>query len=359
MKEYQRVRQEIRLESRSLFTAFRFNRLKSIQNDALFVNSVALNYPLLKIIANERAGVCDTTGTATGALHLPPFIPESERAQMEALIPTYTEKFLASGLDIAYLATHIQLPLRPIWHCPSGNYGTADSTQSISIVLVCASRMVHDGLERSGHYCYVQGAADDEESWSRGLTPELFWNHSNDIFLADSVEDVVDDLVYQQLVTNQNTVSSDSIGSNSKISTNTSSSWIFQSATLSIAVGNRASGRPPECWQHYGAVINCGAPEFEHPDSRKYLYLPIPEGKKGAQQLEECIPVAIGFVRSLLKDGPVRLLVHCMQGKDRSVGIAMALMMEFVDFKTKAVIIDGIPRGKKLHHLQNSRLSLT
>ena len=26
-------------------------------------------------------------------------------------------------------------------------------------------------------YSYVPGAGDDEESWARGLTPALFWQH--------------------------------------------------------------------------------------------------------------------------------------------------------------------------------------
>ena len=26
-------------------------------------------------------------------------------------------------------------------------------------------------------YSYVPGAGDDEESWAKGLTPSLFWQH--------------------------------------------------------------------------------------------------------------------------------------------------------------------------------------
>ena len=34
-------------------------------------------------------------------------------------------------------------------------------------------------------WCYVQGAADDEEYWGSGLTPDLFWSHA-DALLACS-----------------------------------------------------------------------------------------------------------------------------------------------------------------------------
>lgn len=33
------------------------------------------------------------------------------------------------------------------------------------------------GAEGAWSYEYVPGAGDDEESWARGLTPELLWQH--------------------------------------------------------------------------------------------------------------------------------------------------------------------------------------
>lgn len=43
------------------------------------------------------------------------------------------------------------------------------------IVLATASEMASDGQDKSQGWAYVQGAGDDHELWSQGLTPELFW----------------------------------------------------------------------------------------------------------------------------------------------------------------------------------------
>ncbi|CAO3573110.1 unnamed protein product [Mortierella alpina] len=69
-----------------------------------------------------------------------------------------------------------------------------------------------------------------------------------------------------------------------------------------------------------------------------YLHLPIAEGKKGQHQLLEMIPVAIQAVQQLYaaraeaiypQEAPPspKILVHCQQGMDRSVGIALALLV--------------------------------
>ncbi|KAF9572450.1 hypothetical protein EC968_009928 [Mortierella alpina] len=78
-----------------------------------------------------------------------------------------------------------------------------------------------------------------------------------------------------------------------------------------------------------------------------YLHLPIAEGKKGQHQLLEMIPVAIKAVQQLYTarakaiqpqqalPSP-KILVHCQQGMDRSVGIALALLVSSFDESTGA-----------------------
>lgn len=46
---------------------------------------------------------------------------------------------------------------------------------SIPLCLVTVSRQAQDGSQKMDGFTYVQGAADDHELWSEGLTPEMFW----------------------------------------------------------------------------------------------------------------------------------------------------------------------------------------
>lgn len=97
----------------------------------------------------------------------------------------------------------------------------------------------------------------------------------------------------------------------------------------------------------------------DNPPTRKedekdyyYLHLPIAEGKKGQHQLLEMIPMAIKAVHlmfaSINKDSKAgqerrnpRILVHCQQGMDRSVGISLALLVSCFDETTGAYSSGG------------------
>ncbi|KAG2183923.1 hypothetical protein INT44_008934, partial [Umbelopsis vinacea] len=69
-----------------------------------------------------------------------------------------------------------------------------------------------------------------------------------------------------------------------------------------VAIGTWKSGEPPSCWQNFDIVINCT--DQEYPENKKeiyskcYLHLNIPSGKRG---------------------------------KDRAVGIALALLVQYYD----------------------------
>ncbi|KAF9185230.1 hypothetical protein BGZ51_002718 [Haplosporangium sp. Z 767] len=87
-----------------------------------------------------------------------------------------------------------------------------------------------------------------------------------------------------------------------------------------------------------------------------YLHLPIAEGKKGQHQLLAMIPMAIKAVQQMYearikadesqedKDRP-KILVHCQQGMDRSVGIALALLVSCFDENTGE--FNGIVAGQQ------------
>lgn len=79
-------------------------------------------------------------------------------------------------------------------------------------------------------------------------------------------------------------------------------------------------------------MINCSHLEYpnmpDHAHSDQYLFLNIPEGKRGERKLGQSIPLALSFSQPHIL-AKHRILIHCSQGKDRSVGIALAIFLAF------------------------------
>jgi hypothetical protein len=78
--------------------------------------------------------------------------------------------------------------------------GTGASIRIVPIVGVSASDVQHEGqvMDR-GRYRYVAGAGDDEESWSRGLAPSIWWRYHSSIQEALTCDTSMDATVHQCL----------------------------------------------------------------------------------------------------------------------------------------------------------------
>ncbi|THG14804.1 hypothetical protein TEA_007791 [Camellia sinensis var. sinensis] len=123
------------------------------------------------------------------SLHLPLWVSGTERASIEDRLEGWTEQLETSGADIASLASSLKKPLRPLWISQKTviwlnevpEYNSWDFTP---IILVSASSSSGNFQHRSTSefsWNYISGAGDDEESWARGLSPNLFWNHAYDL----------------------------------------------------------------------------------------------------------------------------------------------------------------------------------
>ncbi|QLG72213.1 hypothetical protein HG535_0C05670 [Zygotorulaspora mrakii] len=90
--------------------------------------------------------------------------------------------------------------LRPLWVFPGSpllqastdpftgrivqeKWETAEDERIIPIVLCTVSYKAQDGVDKRHGFTYVQGAADDHELWSCGLTSQMLWDNLN--FLGD------------------------------------------------------------------------------------------------------------------------------------------------------------------------------
>jgi len=277
-------------------------------------------------------------------LYLPDWIiPNEEQNEMNHVIETRVDELYQSEaiVDIPGFLALLQKPIRPFWITPLHSELPDDSAKSRFHCIICcnASNVCLDS--NNGEYnrnksrivwrdddqfWYTPGAADDEESWARHLTPTVFWEVSDKFSpqLSDQqTEDLIDDVV--QTVYGNECMTANVIDSESY-------DWI---GNLNIAIGTRRAGRPAECWNHFDCILNVTntqyesmIPSLDNQTKRFYLQLPVQEGKRDKQELERWMAIGILFCAHHAKHNR-RILVHCAQGKDRSVAIVMATVHIF------------------------------
>ncbi|CAG8459344.1 17349_t:CDS:2 [Acaulospora colombiana] len=344
-----------------------YNRLKSIYEDSKFVSNVSNMLPYLPVVANERCGTwyidpqerlpdslsktipiwCCTINLAikeyrdsknndarvisksefsllqeeldewdTEFHSLSSVISNSERSQIISLIQRFARDLITSGFDISSLSGRLKKPLRPLWFTPSSN-------------------MVDMGSERRQGYVYVQGSADDHEMWAMGLTPSLFWKHRE--VILDTNDPMECERKVKEIVDGHKASNSELLLSSVELIPHP---FNFIGNT-NVAIGNYKSANPLTCWENFDCIINCTPEPYSYsepippsPHGNNYLRLSIPEGKKGQNELFASIPIALEFVGKPLEEKK-RILIHCKQGIDRSVGIGLAVLVKYFDDEGK------------------------
>ncbi|KAI9362906.1 tRNA A64-2'-O-ribosylphosphate transferase [Zopfochytrium polystomum] len=320
------IRKELRRDRLNIV-----NRLRSITHDAEFIRNVVSRFPSSFVtLPNERCG----------SWYVDPAMSHSKSVYFKST----DGHFGQWDFNLRRLNAHIIPEI-----CSGGGCIIVDSTRRgksmpdslAKTIPICASEAVPEGLERRSGYSYVQGSADDHEMWSKGLTPSLFWAHREDL-LACETEQECADLIESLKLAHR------TLGPTKHLSTAVAPfDWIGDTG---IAIGSVHAGAAaltsPSIFR---AVLNCGAQypssSSSSPDVARlrqadptaaalrpaYLYLAIPEGKKGQVALYESLDAGMAFMREELGTdgggGAGKVLVHCMQGKDRSVCMVLAFLI--------------------------------
>lgn len=160
-------------------------------------------------------------------INLPSWISANERNEIEKRLDQWTHELLEVSGDVHGLIHTLKKPLRCFWvsqnevfddgideiieAAKSGSYNTLSYTP---VIAISASRMncrerrrlrVENEIDQPMEtltrnekpyktldimYDYIPGAGDDEESWSKGLTPRLMWSNYRDL-LESGPKDVV------------------------------------------------------------------------------------------------------------------------------------------------------------------------
>ncbi|PWA42997.1 hypothetical protein CTI12_AA537970 [Artemisia annua] len=365
-----------------------YNSLHSIHEDSIFVSEIAQLWPDLPLVANLRCGLwgcflrpvkgtrvmesnvdpsvqnSDTTAHEApkwdSSLHLPLWVPDTEKARIESKLDGWVEQLETSGADISSISSVLKKPLRPLWISQKTviwlnevpDYDSWDFTPIILISASASSDIYRQKTSSEFSWNYIAGAGDDEESWARGLTPTLFWNNVYDLINSgpdvcnQKVAAIVEkDRVYRaQRGQNapQVSVKPNKLGStcsthiqdhplDTSMENGTSEelidneNGIYWLGLTNLAVC--ATGCDFKA-SNIDAILNCDQNQarFTLEDSDAHLHLPIMNSKFDRLSLQRNLPSALNFAKLHLEGGKT-LAVCCNSGEDISVCVCLAILM--------------------------------
>ncbi|KAL1167565.1 hypothetical protein V6Z11_A05G026800 [Gossypium hirsutum] len=287
------------------------------------------------------------------SLHLPLWVSETEKAAIEDRLEGWTKDLETSGADIVILASCLKKPLRPLWISQKTviwinevpDYDSWDFTPIILVSASSTSGVTQHRTTSEFSWNYVPGAGDDEESWARGLSPNLFWNHAYDLISTgpdvcnQKVADIVEkDRVYRARrgqdapqITVKPSISErspclDPDLSNITISPSDEECGIFWLGSTNLALGS--SQIAAERSSNIDCVLNCDQwpISVHHQEAEAYLHLPIVSSKMDRFSLFNNLPSAVNFAKSNLTKGRT-LLICCHDGEDISVCVCLAILI--------------------------------
>nr|AKM76532.1 initiator tRNA phosphoribosyl transferase family protein [Erodium chrysanthum] len=310
----------------------------------------------IKLINEEPNMPDERSHEWDSSLHLPLWVSKTEKASIETRLEEWTKDLEVSGVDIASLSSSLKKPLRPLWISQKtviwlNEVPDHDSWDFTPIILVSASSSTGLIQHRSSEFSwnYIPGAGDDEESWARGLSPELFWNNVYDVINSgpdvcnQKVANMVEkDRVYraqrgqnapQITVKPQKSIDSscvesalslDGLDVKNGIQFSEADSTVYWLGTTNIAVGSAlaaANTTSVDC------ILNCGLNSIsvDHLKPKAYLHLPTLTSKFDRFSLRNNLAPAVNFAKLNLSNGN-RLLVCCHDGEDISVCVCLAVL---------------------------------
>ncbi|CAL1714609.1 unnamed protein product [Somion occarium] len=258
-------------------------------------------------------------------------------AQEQSQIETRLDDWATSLAESSYSLPILPLPLRPMWITPSAStfprLPPTSEAQFFPIICVSASKQIQEGIERrSQGFAYVQGSGDDHELWGLGLTPQIFWQHQDQLLSA--TRGTLPEVVKTLVASSPHRQHEDWLKPPTPISK-------VGGRLLICAIADVPSGLPPHLPNSddriaYVIVTNeptafddaVGKDEFERKD---VLVLSMQEGKRGqAQFLQTVLPRAVPFIGTYIMGG-TKVCICCHNGKDASVGVALAVLQMYFD----------------------------
>ena len=248
-------------------------------------------------------------------------VGSSEHFQMETRLKGFVEDLSALRLDIESLRTTVRKPLRPLWITPESEDMTLFDSMEYNRIICCTASSRVEGSEMSENG-YIQGAADDHEAWSQGLTPSLFWKYRDEFLQVPEEE-------FEEFVRKRKSEEAATCtGGNRAVRIHSTGLYI---ASLSDSV---------QLQEYDGLIIISSDPFFpqtptpEPPtNGPKILQIQCKQGKLGSRALRTQLKQIIPFLEHIvtLQKSPPNILIMCYDGKDLSVGVALTILCLLYD----------------------------
>ena len=294
-------------------------------------------------------------------------LSDSEVSQIRLRLDCFKKALRQLNLNFKELRKDLTKPMKLFWvanHSSSLDAAKHDDLESQAsgshhpVILCSASRRVRGAEMSEGQY--IQGAGDDSEGWSRGLTPQLFWQHKD--LLSETRETELDVLI-QTLVSNAGDQSRQMEAvriaptSNLHIAKELVGSKVFglvaeEPETMeSPRIGAQAKGGIDSI-PDFDMIINCNK-RLAGGAGNQTLNLACRNGKLGSRDLREKLDNVKSVARKCLANKPKSsILVTCETGKDLSVGVALMLLCLFYDDCGRVKVAPG-PCSKSEQHAAN------
>ncbi|KAM9957786.1 hypothetical protein ACTFIW_012757 [Dictyostelium discoideum] len=285
-------------------------------------------------------------------LNMPGWVSDSEKDQVEnKVVNKFVNQLLECGADLSGFCKSVKKPLRPIWICVESILQWSDSIVNPEelkfhpLYLVSCSDNRREG--HPSYRQYVQGAGDDEEQWSFGLTPQLFWSNHKEILAQnrDYIEDYISQLLLDSKINSIEIVDEISNENDNNINNNNNINNIDFGEIDKVGETNFYISDSLKClnnkiWNKFDIILNCSeiiykgiVNEEEGKDQvRKsnYLHLPIREGKIGKNDLFNQLQQAEDFIiKKLIENSNYKILIHSTTGKANCVSITMAIITKY------------------------------
>jgi hypothetical protein len=241
-------------------------------------------------------------------------VSAQEMSSIEAFISSHVTSFRNCGVDIPSISALLDKPLRPVFITPESNSNITISKYYYPVVLLTASSLVSCGHNRIDGFVYIQGAADDEESWAHGLTSLLFWDNYQKILdcreegeLISTIEEIVATSVPLEMMEDLSQIGSSRV-------------------SLGIGIMVRTH-----------ATIICGSEGDSMREDENVLHLCIPRKSKLWNMAQTLFPATISFAikHGILNNSPISILATNLsrQVLDVSIATTLVLLCSFFDDK--------------------------
>lgn len=269
------------------------------------------------------SGVCNFQGFG---------LEPGEVSQIERRLPTFVRDLKGLGLSLDEVRNDAKRPVRCVWVAQPisrsdwnltfedvANQVKEERTRwegigGVNILICCSASRRVLGAEMSDEG-YIQGAGDDSEGWSQGLTAKVFWSNKDELLrLVEAGEDVED--LMRTIIKRDSAIG------------------LLGNAILVKPTKNLYLGPGTGDLEKFGLIIDCNA--ALDANSAKLVGLGCKEGKLGSKTLREQLPKARDVVEKVLRKSlETPILVRCSTGKDLSVGVILTILCSFYEDKGK------------------------